>query len=79
VRGAIAAKVIIALGAFPVLVHAIFTAVTWVLGLMLPQITPLAGSWGETVRVAAVVATLLVAVRIAFGVCRRMWPEAVTR
>jgi hypothetical protein len=62
-----------------VLVHAIFTVTTMVLGLMMPQLVELAGSWSEALRLTAIVATLLMAVRISFGLCRRMWPVAPVR
>jgi hypothetical protein len=68
------AKAVIVLVAFPVLVHATFTLTSLVLGVVLPSLLPLAGSWSEVVGKAVVVATLLVAVRVSFGVCRRMWP-----
>ena len=69
-----AAKSIIVLVAFPVLAHATFTAVSLVLGLILPLLLPMAGTWSELLRKGVIVATLLVALRAAFGVCRRMWP-----
>jgi hypothetical protein len=68
------AKAVIVLVAFPVLVHATFTLTSLVLGSVLPSLLPLAGSWSEVVSQAVVVATFLVAVRVSFGVCRRMWP-----
>jgi hypothetical protein len=74
-----AAKTVIVLVAFPVLVHAIFTGVTLVLGLMLPLVLPLAGDWSDLVSKAVVVATFLLAVRVSFGVCRRLWPAAVVK
>ena len=74
-NGAIAGKTIIVLGAFPVLVHAIFTVTTMVFGLMMPQIAELTGSWSEALRKTVIVVTFLVAVRASFGLCRRMWPE----
>jgi hypothetical protein len=69
-----AAKTIIVLVAFPVLAHAVFMAVSLVLGLMLPTVLPLAGDWAELLRKSVMVATLLVALRISFNVCRRLWP-----
>jgi hypothetical protein len=74
VNGATTAKLIIALVAFPVLVHAIFTVVSMVLGLMMPQLAPLAGSWADVFRTSMIVVTFLLAVRASYGVCRRMWP-----
>jgi hypothetical protein len=71
-----AAKTIIALVAFPVLVHAIYTGATMLLGLMLPQVLPIAGSWSELLGQGVIVARFLLAVRGSFGVCRRMWPTS---
>jgi hypothetical protein len=68
------AKVVIGLVAFPVLVHAIFTVTSLVLGPVLPSLLPLAGRWAHLVGPAVAVATFLAAVRISFGVCRRIWP-----
>jgi hypothetical protein len=72
-------KTIIVLVAFPVLVHAVFTVTTLLLGLMLPQLLAAAGNWSEVLSKAVVVATFLIAVRIAFGVCRRLWPAAAMK
>jgi hypothetical protein len=69
-----AAKTVIVLVAFPVLVHAIFTGTTMLLGLMLPQLLPMAGSWSELLGKGVIVATFLLALRASFGVCRRIWP-----
>ena len=74
--GAMAAKTVIVLVAFPVLVHAIFTGTTMLLGLMLPQLLPMAGSWSELLGKGVIVATFLLALRASFGVCRRIWPTA---
>jgi hypothetical protein len=71
------AKSVILLVAFPVLVHAIFTVTSLVLGPVLPSVLPLAGTWSDLAGKAVVVATFLVAVRVSFGVCRRMWPISV--
>ena len=69
-----AAKTIIVLVAFPVLVHAIFTGTTMLLGLMLPQVLPMVGTWSDLLGKGMIVATFLLAVRASFGVCRRIWP-----
>jgi hypothetical protein len=74
-----AAKVVIVLGAFPVLVHAVFTGGTMLLDVVLPSILELAGNRAELVSKGVVVAMFLVAVRFAFGVCRRLWPAAIAR
>lgn len=68
------AKVVIALVAFPVLVHAVFTGSRLLLDAMLPAVLPLAGGWAEIVGKGVVVLAFLIAVRLAFGVCRWMWP-----
>lgn len=73
---AMTAKTIIVLVAFPVLVHAIFTGTTMLLGLMLPQVLPMAGSWSDLLGKGMIVATFLLAVRASFGVCRRIWPTS---
>ena len=75
-KGAMVAKTIIVLIAFPVLVHAIFTGTTMLLGLVLPQVLPMAGSWSELLGKCVIVATFLLAVRASFGVCRRIWPAS---
>ena len=69
-----AAKTVIVLVAFPVLVHAIFTGTTLLLGLILPQVLPMAGSWADLLGKGVIVATFLLAARASFGVCRRIWP-----
>jgi hypothetical protein len=74
---AMVAKGVIVLVAFPVLAHAVFTLTSLVLGMVLPSLLPLAGSWSDLAAKAAVVATFLVALRVSFGVCRRMWPITV--
>lgn len=70
------AKTIIVLVAFPVLVHAIFTGTTMLIGLMLPQVLSMAGSWSDLLGKGVIVATFLLAVRASFGVCRRIWPTS---
>ena len=70
-------KAIIVLVAFPVLVHASFSAVTLLLGQALPL--AMEGSESDMLGTAVLVATLLLAVRIAFGVCRRLWPTPAVR
>lgn len=67
-------KILIALVAFPVLVHAIYLAGSFVVGLMLPELLAHAGDWAGLVSKGAMVVPFLIALRIAFGLCRRMWP-----
>jgi hypothetical protein len=74
-----AVKILIALVAFPVLVHAIFLAMSFVVGLMLPEMLSHAGDWADFVSKGAMVVPFLIAVRIAFGLCRRMWPMPAVR
>ena len=74
-----AAKTVIVLVAFPVLVHAIFTLTTMLFGVVLPSVLPMAGDWSNVVRKGLIVVALLLAVRGSFGVCRRMWPVTVVK
>ena len=53
--------------------------VSLVLGFMLPVILEQAKSWAQIVRKSLVIATILVAARGAFGVCRRLWPTTAIR
>ena len=77
--GTVVAKTIIVLVAFPVLVHATYSVVTVVFERALPLMVALAGDWSDILGKAMLVAAALLAVRVAFGVCRRMWPvPAVT-
>ena len=72
--GAIVAKIVIALLVFPVLVHAIFTALSMVLAPMMPTLTAAAESHADLLDKGLLGASFLVAVRGSFGVCRRLWP-----
>jgi hypothetical protein len=74
-----AAKALIVLVAFPMLAHAVFIAASLVLGLMLPTVLPLAGDWADLLGKGVMVATVLVALRISFNVCRRLWPTPVVK
>jgi hypothetical protein len=74
VNGRMIAMIFIVLVAFPVFAHAIFTVVMMVLRLMLTSVLPMAGSWSAMVGKAVLVAAFVIAVRISFGVCRRLWP-----
>jgi hypothetical protein len=55
-------------------IFAIFTVVMMVLRLMLTSVLPMAGSWSAMVGKAVLEAAFVIAVRISFGVCRRLWP-----
>jgi len=72
--GAVVVKIIIVLVAFPVLVHASFSVARMLLEQVLPSMLAMAGDWSDMLGKALLVATLLIAMRFAFGVCRRMWP-----
>jgi hypothetical protein len=73
-RGSIVAKVVIAVVAFPLFAHVIYTAVTFVLGFVLPHVLERAGTWSDLLGKTAVVMTLLFAARTSFRICRRLWP-----
>ena len=77
--GAIVAKAIIVAVVFPVVVHAIFTAATAVLGFMLPSLLALADSWSEALDKGLAGTTLLAAVAASFSVCRRLWPTPLAK
>ena len=77
--GRLIGKTVIALVVFPLVGHAIYTMVSLVLGLMLPIILEQAKTWSQVVRKSLLVATVLVAARGAFGVCRRLWPTTPIR
>jgi hypothetical protein len=77
--GAMVGKAVIVLVAFPVLVHASFFVVTLLLGQVLPLVLAMEGSESDMLGTAMLVAAILLAVRFAFGVCRRMWPTPAVR
>jgi cyanate permease len=79
VSGRLIGKTVNALVVFPLVGHAIYTMVSLVLGFMLPVILEQAKNWSQIVRKSLVVATVLVAARGAFGVCRRLWPTTPIR
>jgi hypothetical protein len=74
VNEAIAAKILIVLGAFPVIAHASFTGMTMLGGVVLASLLDLVGGWSELLSKGVTVASFLFAVRFSFGVCRRLWP-----
>jgi uncharacterized membrane protein YraQ (UPF0718 family) len=76
VNGAMTTKIIIVLGAFPVIAHAVFTGSTMLLGVVLASVLEFVGSWSELLSNGAIVASFLIGVRCSFGVCRRLWPIA---
>jgi hypothetical protein len=79
VYGRIVAKIVIALVVFPVVVHAIFTALTMLLGPMLPTLLAVAESWSDLLHKGLIGAAFLIAACGSFGVCRRLWPVTMVR
>jgi hypothetical protein len=77
--GVMVGKAVIVLVAFPVLVHASFSVVRMLLGQVLPPVAAMAGSESDMLGTAMLVAAILLAVRFAFGVCRRLWPTPAVR
>ena len=73
-NGAIAAKAVIVLGAFPVIAHAIFTGMTMLLGAVLDSVLELVGGWSGLLSAGVTVGSLLFALRCSFSVCKRLWP-----
>lgn len=71
---ALAAKTLIVLGAFPVIAHASYTAMTMLGDAVLASALDLVGSWSRLLDNGITVASFLVAVRLSFVVCRRLWP-----
>jgi hypothetical protein len=68
-------KALIALVGFPVLAHAMYMLMTMLLNVVLPPVLGMAGEeWATVLSKIAVVVSLLIALRVSFGVCRRMWP-----
>jgi hypothetical protein len=72
--GSIVAKTVNAVVAFPLFAHVIYTAITFVLGLVLPQILDKTGTWSDLFGKTAIVVTILFAARTSFRICRRLWP-----
>jgi hypothetical protein len=67
-------KTLIVLGVFPVIVHAIFTGMTMLLGAVLAPVLEPAGDWSGLLNKGVIAASFLCAVRCSFVVCRRLWP-----
>jgi ABC-type branched-subunit amino acid transport system permease subunit len=68
------AKALIVVVAFPVLGHAIFSILSIALGVILPAVLPLVGSWSELLQRGAMLVIVLIAAHTSFRVCRRLWP-----
>jgi hypothetical protein len=74
VNGAMLAKALIVMVAFPVLTHMIFTVSSKVLGLVLPPVLSLTGGSPQVLANAILVGTMLLAIVASYRVCRRLWP-----
>ena len=77
--GRIVGKIVIVLLVFPVCVHAIFTALSMLLGPMLPTLLAMAESWSDILRKGLIGVAFLIAVRGSYGVCRRLWPATLAK
>ena len=73
--GTIVARGLIVLVVFPVIGHAIYTTVTWLLTRAVLPSLAVAEGW-SSVFDRALGVTVLVAVLGAGSVCRRVWPTA---
>ena len=67
-------KAVIAFVAFPLFTHVLFLLGRWGVRLVMPEVTELAGEWSSTLETAGLIGMFLVAVRISFRICRRLWP-----
>ena len=67
-------KAVIAFVAFPLLTHLLFMLGRWGIRAVMPELTELTGEWSNTLETAGLIAAFLVAVRIAFRICRHLWP-----
>lgn len=68
-------RILIAGLIFPVLVHLLFTVLTVPLRPVLTPIFETAGARADLLGKGFVVACFVLAVRGAFGLCRRLWPN----
>jgi hypothetical protein len=74
VNEVITTKALIVIGAFPVIAHASFTGMTILGGAVIDSVLELVGGWSDVLSTGVTVASFVVAVRISFLVCRRLWP-----
>lgn len=72
--GAIVSRAIIVLVVFPVVGHAIYVTLTWLVGRALPALT-IEEAWAATVDRAVVGAVVLTAALGAWSFCRRLWRD----
>ena len=77
--GTIVVRALIVLVVFPVVGHAIYTTVNWLLArAVLPSLV-VAEGWARVFDRGVLGLTVLVAVLGAGSVCRRVWPSAPIR
>jgi hypothetical protein len=73
------ARAVIVLVVFPVIGHAIYTVVTWLLTRVVLPLLTVAEGWSTTLHGGVFVTTLVVAALGSWNVCRRLWPSAPVR
>ena len=72
-------KMIIAVVAFPMFAHFLFSITTLLLDLVQSELPPMAETTAEVVRQGSVGAAVLIGVVGSFKICWRMWPTPVIR
>lgn len=72
------AKVIIAVVAFPLFAHILFSLARWVLRLVEPTL-PVTETGADIVRQVSVWVAVLIGVAGSFRICRRIWPGPVIK
>ena len=72
-------KVIIAVVAFPLFGHLLFSVTRLLLGLLQPALPPLSETASDVVQRGSVGAAFLVGVLGSFKICRRLWPTPAIR
>jgi hypothetical protein len=72
-------KAVIVIVVFPVIGHAIYTVVTWLLTRAVLPLLTVAESWSTTFHGGVFVSTLAVAALGSWTVCRRLWPSPPIR
>ena len=72
-------KAVIVIVVFPVIGHAIYTVVTWLLTRAVVPLLSVAESWSAAFQGGVFVSTLVVAALGSWSVCRRLWPSEPVR
>ena len=67
-------KVIIAVVAFPLFAHVLFSVTRLLVGLLQPSLPPLTETASEVFRRGSMGAAVLIGVLGSFKICRRLWP-----